>query len=369
MLVDMAGVASALFGIYTQLDCLPTCSNAELDMSNLMPLCVFLLISSREFAGALLASGFQGLDERSAVAYARVFKPAGFTVGSFLLLTQYSGMRWESVGEGEALPQPRDGRLRMLVSGAARVVEDSDCMAFKHTAELEVGNFIGDSTFPDIPDIVPDSAVFEATKDTLLLSWDVPRLHKVLAADARSKRLFEGLLQRSALSCMTQACATSTVAAEVGADLFTELTDGLRKSYSADRAAIWVHDECTHKLSTLLMNGHEKVCIEPVSIEVAGGGLAAAAFRSPHARRVADCYEDPSFNRSVDSQTGYRTKTMLCAPITSSCGKRVGVLQLINKLDEEGSIIEFSNKDEEAIQNVTGLLSALVHNMERDLKI
>ncbi len=51
---------------------------------------------------------------------------------------------------------------------------------------------------------------------------------------------------------------------------------------------------------------------------------------------IDDVYDPPAgseygFDRSFDAKTGYRTKSMLCAPLLSRTGEAIGVLQLINK--------------------------------------
>jgi len=52
--------------------------------------------------------------------------------------------------------------------------------------------------------------------------------------------------------------------------------------------------------------------------------------------RIDDVYEPPpgsefGFDRSFDAKTGYRTQSMLCAPLQSRTGEAIGVIQLINK--------------------------------------
>jgi signal transduction protein with GAF and PtsI domain len=44
----------------------------------------------------------------------------------------------------------------------------------------------------------------------------------------------------------------------------------------------------------------------------------------------ADAYTDPRFDRTVDLQSGYHTRSLLCVPVRSH-GAVVGVIQLINK--------------------------------------
>merc|ERR1719316_484227 len=44
-------------------------------------------------------------------------------------------------------------------------------------------------------------------------------------------------------------------------------------------------------------------------------GLAGACFTHNVLLNIPDCYEDPRFERAVDMATGYRTRTMMCAPV------------------------------------------------------
>ena len=42
-------------------------------------------------------------------------------------------------------------------------------------------------------------------------------------------------------------------------------------------------------------------------------------------------YDDPRFSKDVDRRTGYRTRTILCAPVSDRAGRIVGVIQVLNK--------------------------------------
>jgi len=52
-----------------------------------------------------------------------------------------------------------------------------------------------------------------------------------------------------------------------------------------------------------------------------------------------------SFNRNYDELSGYRTRSMLTFPLTSTRGDVSGVLQLINAKDRGGQVVPFSDKD------------------------
>ncbi len=64
--------------------------------------------------------------------------------------------------------------------------------------------------------------------------------------------------------------------------------------------------------------------------------------------RIEDVYHDPTADFSgpiaYDALTGYHTQSMLVVPLRGREGERIGVLQLINALDEEGNICAFSEE-------------------------
>lgn len=62
-------------------------------------------------------------------------------------------------------------------------------------------------------------------------------------------------------------------------------------------------------------------------------GIAGHVFQSGHGLIVADAYADPRFNREVDSQTGFTTRNILCVPLRTLRGEKIGVAQLLNKHD------------------------------------
>jgi len=62
-----------------------------------------------------------------------------------------------------------------------------------------------------------------------------------------------------------------------------------------------------------------------------GQGIAGAVAASGETVRIEDAYSDPRFDRSWDAKSGYRTRTVLTAPIRNRAGEIVGVFQLLNK--------------------------------------
>ena len=67
---------------------------------------------------------------------------------------------------------------------------------------------------------------------------------------------------------------------------------------------------------------------------------------------------DFSGPRKYDAMTGYRTESMLVVPMEDEQGEVIGVMQLINALDESGSIIPF-RKEYEQILSAMGSQAAI----------
>ncbi|MBD3883213.1 GAF domain-containing protein [Phormidium tenue FACHB-886] len=71
-------------------------------------------------------------------------------------------------------------------------------------------------------------------------------------------------------------------------------------------------------------------------------GIAGYVASTRQILNITNAYEDPRFDPTVDEQTGYCTRTILCMPVYNSAGALIGVTQLINK--QQGT---FTPSDEE----------------------
>ena len=97
--------------------------------------------------------------------------------------------------------------------------------------------------------------------------------------------------------------------------------------------------------------------------------LAGYVALSRDILRVPDAYEIPTdrpykFNRAIDAQTGYRTRSVLVVPFMEPTGYVVGVFQLINARDARNQIVPFDPDDEELIRALASLASVAVRNAQ-----
>ena len=100
----------------------------------------------------------------------------------------------------------------------------------------------------------------------------------------------------------------------------------------ADRATLYVVDAAKNQLwSRVLTEGAEGATrVNEIRLPLDGRSLAAEVARSGQRLRIDDPYRDPRFDPSVDSRTGYRTRSILVVPIDSRDRRRLGVLQAVN---------------------------------------
>lgn len=49
---------------------------------------------------------------------------------------------------------------------------------------------------------------------------------------------------------------------------------------------------------------------------------------------IPHAYDDPRFDQSVDENSTFKHKSILCMAIKNSLGQIIGVIQLINKFDD-----------------------------------
>lgn len=95
----------------------------------------------------------------------------------------------------------------------------------------------------------------------------------------------------------------------------------------SERCSLFLHDPTTDELWSKVALGMEGQVIRIPS----GSGIAGHAFRTGETINLADAYADVRFNRDVDARTGYRTRSLYCAPIYYRDGRKLGVVQLLNK--------------------------------------
>jgi len=97
----------------------------------------------------------------------------------------------------------------------------------------------------------------------------------------------------------------------------------------AERGSLFLNDPSTGELYSRVAQGNFSREIRILNTT----GIAGAVFSSGKGEIIHDAYHDSRFNRTVDEQTGYQTKTIVCAPVKTVRDEIIGVIQVLNKTE------------------------------------
>jgi signal transduction histidine kinase len=111
-------------------------------------------------------------------------------------------------------------------------------------------------------------------------------------------------------------------------DQLLELILGkLTEALEADRATLYFLDEAHDELVSRIVHGRD---VQSIRLKV-GQGIAGHVAKTGKSLQVKDPYKDPRFSPEWDMLTGYRTRSILAAPMKNHLGRTIGVIQVLNK--------------------------------------
>lgn len=120
-------------------------------------------------------------------------------------------------------------------------------------------------------------------------------------------------------------------------------------------------------LSQNVSHGENGEVIDMPPVGLVEGNVCAYSAIHGELVNIPDVYYSERFDfsgpRKYDAITGYRTGSMLVIPLLDAEDVLIGVLQLINKLDEDGGFIPFTADDEFVIQSLGSMTAVSMSNM------
>jgi len=117
--------------------------------------------------------------------------------------------------------------------------------------------------------------------------------------------------------------------------LFPLIIGKITEAMSAERTSLYMIDWERRELWTRVSEG-----IAPIRLKL-GLGISGRVAETGEVICVKDAWELPYFNRDYDRQHKFRTRAVLCMPISNRMGERFAVIQVINKRDQT----HFTEKD------------------------
>lgn len=150
-------------------------------------------------------------------------------------------------------------------------------------------------------------------------------------------------------------------------ELLTVIMDIVTELMDADRSTLYLLSDDGTMLWSKIAQGDK---FFEIRLNV-GEGVAGWAAQLGAIVNIPDAYTDSRFQPAVDTKSGYRTRTILCAPMRNRMGDVVGVLQVLNKrqdgpftIDDEELLVALSTQAAIAVEN-TKLFSSVVEAKEK----
>ena len=137
-------------------------------------------------------------------------------------------------------------------------------------------------------------------------------------------------------------------------DLLELILSKLTELVEADRATLYLLDEVKKELVSRLVVGDK---VRSIRMKL-GHGIPGIVAQTGKSIRIRDAYSDPQFERDWDVLTGYRTKSMLVAPLKNHLGRTIGVIQVLNKQGGH----EFTSEDESILSALSTQAAVAIDN-------
>lgn len=192
----------------------------------------------------------------------------------------------------------------------------------------------------------------------------VPVDAEVARIDPRAAHIaeLEGDLRRERQITAALLDVGAALGATVDLDQLLELIlQRIQDILSADRAILYLLDEASGELVSRVVTGGEA---RTFRLRV-GEGIAGAVARTGRALRVRDAYKDRRFSRKWDQLSGYRTRSILAAPMKNHLGRTIGVVQALNKRTAD----EFGDEDERLLHALATQAAVSIDNSRLFLSV
>jgi len=125
-------------------------------------------------------------------------------------------------------------------------------------------------------------------------------------------------------------------------DLLREAVDEVARQLDADRGTLYLVDRARGELTSRVAHLPE---LAEIRLRM-GEGVAGWVASEGRVLNVPHGTTDPRFSPRIDERTGYRTRSLLAAPVLDAAGVTIGVLQVLNKRGAD----EFDAEDEARLQ-------------------
>ncbi|MCB9419682.1 MAG: GAF domain-containing protein [Ardenticatenaceae bacterium] len=204
---------------------------------------------------------------------------------------------------------------------------------------------------------VGNIAVFRAfsRRDEFLLSfladYAAIALENARVYQAADQALATRLEELNTLIDITQTITSSLDLNEVIRMTIKQVHD----SWDIEASSVWLLDETEQSLRVLTNVGTPMEILSQVKVPIGRGFVGHVAQKGKWIY-TNDAHAHPVFYSEVDELTGFKTRSLLCVPLLFG-GKIIGVMQLLNKIDDT-----FDDQDVERALTIASAIAIAVTN-------
>jgi sigma-B regulation protein RsbU (phosphoserine phosphatase) len=144
---------------------------------------------------------------------------------------------------------------------------------------------------------------------------------------------------------------------------------------NAEAASSMMVVEGTDELEFKTVLGPKSEGVKPFRLKI-GKGLSGWVAQNNEPVLIPDAYKDARFDPSFDKRSGFRTRSMLCVPLTYK-SKPIGVMTILNRLDgnpftesDKNLLTTFASQAALAIENAQLLQTTLEkERLDKELQV
>ncbi len=141
-------------------------------------------------------------------------------------------------------------------------------------------------------------------------------------------------------------------------ELLRAVLDVARRVVRAEAASLFLLDEENGALSLEISSSSMGEFAQPRITVPRGQGISGWVLEHGESLLIPDAYADERFFRDADRASGFRTRSILCAPLKRD-GSLIGVLQILNPTDKQS----FETEDLEGFEAYSNLIATAIEKL------
>ena len=135
-------------------------------------------------------------------------------------------------------------------------------------------------------------------------------------------------------------------------NLFPLIIRKVTEALGAERTSLYMIDWDRGEIWTKVAEQFKEIRL-PI-----GQGISGRVAQTGETVNAADAWTLPYFDKSFDRESKFRTKAVLCVPISNREGERIAVIQVINKIDG----LHFGKDDLQILKGLCGFIAIALEN-------